>query len=586
MQQRGLRFLLPYMRPYRQQLLIGSLYALGGASAAAYGPALLGQAIDALTRGVAAGAMLWYALGIVALACMLAVFRYLLRMLTGDIAAGVSYQMTSDLFARMLLFDRQTIADYGVGELLSRGTNDFIYIWRFYSAGFQMSMHALLLLTIGCTLMALVSPLLAAMVIVMLVLSIGAQLAFGRVVERSFDRVQQRLATVSSFAQEHLSAQRMLAAYAQETPTTVAFRRANDELARENLAFVVKSGAISPLPSLVVRISAALVIGIGGAMIVNGDLTLGEYVQFIIYLGLLSGAASSLSMAFERLQQGSAAAGRIGDVLRRVPRIADAPGAVAISARGHLRFEGVSVYSADRQALHDVTIDVPAATTLGIVGATGSGKSTLLALATRVIEPQRGRVLLDGQDLRTVTLASLRRAVAAVPQETLLFSVPLRENIALGLGEIDDARVMDAARAARLTNDLEQLPHGLDTTVGERGTTLSGGQKQRTAIARALVRDPRVLLLDDSLSSVDAATAAEILAELRDARTGRTCLIVSQRIAAVRDADCIVVLDAGRVVEQGTHRELLARDGIYATMYRREVREAEISETSPAAVRP
>jgi ATP-binding cassette subfamily B multidrug efflux pump len=583
LQHTGLRFLLPYMEPYRRHLILGTFYALMGAGASALGPTILGMAIDEILRGINTQTLLIYALGLTGLACTLAIFRYLLRMLTGEIAAGVSYRMSQDLFDRILLFDQRTIQDYGAGELLSRAANDFIYIWRFYSAGFQMSMHAVLLLLIGCTLMALTSPLLAGIVLGMLLVSIAIQVRLGRVLESSFERVQQSIARMSTNAQEHLSASRMLAAYAQEPQVVAQFQRTNDDYARRNLDFVLRSSAISPLPSLVVRLAATLVLAVGGSLIIDGQLTLGQYVQFIVYLGLLSSAANQLSQAYERLQQGSAAAGRIGTVLRRRTQIADRPDAQAFPFAGELRFENVGVRAdgEGRWALREIDLEVPAGSTLGVVGATGSGKSTLVSLLGRLRDPDEGRVLIDGVSLREVKLDALRRAVAMVPQETLLFSMMMRENIALGLQELPDERVHNAARAARLTNDLAMLPQGLATMVGERGTTLSGGQKQRTAIARALVRDPQVLVLDDSLASVDTQTAAEILNELRSARAQRTCLIVSQRIGSVRDADQIIVLDEGRIVERGAHQQLLALDGRYAAMYRRELQQAEEESAQP-----
>jgi ATP-binding cassette subfamily B multidrug efflux pump len=578
MRRTGLRFLLPYMRPYRGALLLGTLYAVIGAGASAYSPALLGRAVDALLAGITPRTLLLYALGIVGLAATVAVFRYQLRMLTGDIAAGVSYRMSQDLFTTLLGFDQATLRQFGIGDLLSRATSDFIYIWRFYSAGFQMSIHAILLLAIGCALMAVTNLALALIVLLLLTFSVALQFGLGAGVERSFDRVQQEMARISAFTQEHLSAARMVSAYGQERHAVAAFAAVNDAYARQSLSFAMRASVVSGLPGLLVRLAAAVVLGLGGAYVIGGQITPGQYVQFIVYLSVLNGAAQSLAGAFERLQQGSAAAGRIGEVLRRRPMVADAPDAISFPVRGALRFEGVGVLNEGRWALRDITVDVPAGSTLGIVGATGAGKSTLLGLVARVRDPDEGRVLLDGHDLRQIRLEALRRALAYVPQETLLFSMSLRDNIAFGAPNLPDERVHAAVAAARLSNDLPQLPQGLATVVGERGATLSGGQRQRTAIARALARDPHILLLDDALSSVDAGTAAEIIGALANDAAPRTRLVVSQRLASVRDADQIIVLDEGRIVEQGSHGELLQRDGRYAAMYRRELMQAEEGE--------
>jgi ATP-binding cassette subfamily B protein len=577
MHKTGLNILLPYMRPYRGVLLLGTLFALIGATASAFSPTWLGWGIDALNADITSSTLLIYALGLVVLACTVAFFRYKLRMLTGEIAAGITYRMSQDMFHRLLLFDKETRQKYGTGDLLSRGTSDFIYIWRFYSAGFQMSMHALFLLLIGCGLMALTSPLLAGLVVVMLIISIALQVRLGRILERAFVLVQQEIGKLSSFAQEHLNAARMLTAYVQEEAVVNAFRAANQSYVQRNLNFVVASSAISPIPSLVVRIAATIVVYIGGMMIIGNQLTVGQYVQFIVYLGLLNSGAQQITDAFTRLQQGNAAAARIGEVLNRWPKIVDSDKAREVALRGNLRFENVGVWAEDqgRWALREINLEVPAGTTLGIVGPTGSGKSMLISLLGRVHDPDEGCVLIDGIDLRDLKLAALREAVVYVPQESLLFSMPLRHNIALGVPETPDPQIHRALEQSRLAKDLPQLPKGLDSMVGERGTTLSGGHKQRTAIARALVRDPKVLLLDDALASIDMKTASEILRELRQSRTQRTCVIVTQRLAAVQDADQIVVLDHGRIVELGNHESLMARNGFYAEMYQREMMQAK-----------
>lgn len=577
MQHSGLQFLLPYMRPYRGLLALGTLYALLGAGAQAFSPTLLGWGVDALTRDVTGQTLALYALGLVALSAVLALFRYLLRMLTGEIAAGVSYRMSQDMFHRLLLFDRETRQQYGTGDLLSRATSDFIYIWRFYSAGFQMSIHALFLLLIGCALMAITSPGLAGLVVVALTLSVIAQVRLGSILEHSFAIVQQEMAKLSAFVQEHLNAARMLSAYAQEVAVGAAFRQANQVYVQRNLTFVLQSGGISPIPSMVVRLTATAVVFIGGMMIMRNQLTVGQYVQFIVYLALLNSATRQITGAFERLQQGSAAALRIGEVLHRWPKIIDAEDARSPDLKGNIRFEDVSVWSAEqnRWVLRHINLDVPVGSTLGIVGPTGSGKSMLISLLGRVYDPDEGRVSIDGYDLRKLKLADLRHAVVYVPQESLLFSMPLRRNIALGQPDTPDPQIHRAMEQARLSKDLPQLPKGLDSVVGERGATLSGGQKQRASLARALVRDPKVLILDDALASVDMKTAAEIINELRTEADKRTCIIVSQRMSAVEHADQIVVLEEGQIVERGNHTQLMNLGGRYAEMYRRELEQAE-----------
>lgn len=584
MHKTGLSILLPYMRPYQGLLLLGTLFALLGATASAFSPTWLGWGVDALNEGVTSFNLLIYAVGLILLAIIVAFFRYRLRMLTGEIAAGITYSMSQDMFHRLLLFDKETRQKYGTGDLLSRGTSDFIYIWRFYSAGFQMSAHSLFLLLIGSGLMSLTSPFLSALVVIMLVISISLQVRLGRILEDSFVRVQQEVAKLSSFAQEHLNAARMLTAYVQEEAVVEAFRDANKSYVQRNLHFVNASSAISPIPSFVVRIAATIVVYLGGMMIIGDQLTIGQYVQFIVYLGLLNSGAQQITDAFTRLQQGNAAAARIGEILNRWPKIVDSEKARDTELTGNLRFENVGVWAEDqgRWALRGINLDVSAGTTLGIVGPTGSGKSMLISLLGRIHDPDEGRVLIDGIDLRDLKLATLRNAVVYVPQESLLFSMPLRNNIALGAPETPDPQIYKAMDRARLSKDLAQLPKGLDSMVGERGTTLSGGQKQRTAIARALVCDPKVLLLDDALASIDMKTASEILRELRSSRTQRTCVIVTQRLAAVQDADQIVVLDHGQIIELGNHDSLMARNGAYAEMYQREMMQAKEEKVNGA----
>jgi ATP-binding cassette, subfamily B, multidrug efflux pump len=428
----SIRYLWPYLANRRWWWIGCFAYAIIGASASAFSPFLLGQAIDQLRGGVQLEALLLYASGILGLAITQAIFRYLLRMLTGDMAATVSYEMSQDLFARLLVLDKQSFDDYGSADLLSRATSDFIYIWRFFSAGFQMMLHALVLMVIGCILMAIASPLLAAIVFGFVALTILSQVRLGRLLEASFKVVQQEMAGLSAFAQEHLTTVRMVKAYSQEQQVTAAFTDANERYAQSNLSFVLRSGLIAPIPGVVVRLTTAIVLALGGAMVISGQLTLGQFVQFIVYLGLLSNAAVQISAAYERLQQGAAAAGRIAEVLLREPRIVDTPEAISPQIKGAVAMHGAGVRAGGRWILHDIDFEAPAGSVVGIVGPTGAGKSTLLGLIARVQDPHAGSVEIDGADIRTLKLDTLRRSMAIVPQETLLFGMSLRDNITLG----------------------------------------------------------------------------------------------------------------------------------------------------------
>lgn len=570
-EQSGLRTLLPYGRPYRWLLALGTLYALIGSAASAFSPVILGYAIDALIKQIDQQTLLIYTAAIIGLTIVLAVFRYLLRMLTGTMAAGVSYTMAQDLYRHILTFDRTTQASFGTGDLLSRASSDFIYIWRFYSAGFQMAIHAIFLLLIGCALMAMTSVPLAVLTVLMLFISLLAQARLGRLVENAFNVVQQRLARISAFSQEHISAQRTLAAYTQEAASREAFNQLSDQYAKESIRFVLFSSAISPLPQLVVRLAATAVVAYGAMLIINDQLTIGQYVQFIVYLGLLSNAANALSHAFERLQQGSAAAARIGTVLKRIPQVVNHPNAKEHIPQGAISIKNASWLHDSHPLLHDISVEIPKGQHVGIVGATGAGKSSLLGLLLRLRDPDRGAILFDGVDAKTIDLYALRQGLAYVPQEHMLFSMTLRENVMLGTPHAQSADLDDALKISCLDRDIAQLANGLDTIVGERGTMLSGGQKQRLGIARAIITDAPVMIFDDALSNIDAHTANDIVQNVSAARRGKTTIMVSQKISAVRHLDAIIVLDQGKLVEYGTHEQLVARDGIYAQLYQREL---------------
>jgi ATP-binding cassette subfamily B protein len=396
---------------------------------------------------------------------------------------------------------------------------------------------------------------------------------------RRYEKVQSQFGVLSTMAQENFSGIRVVKAYGQEAHEIQAFAAGNREYLQKSLAFYRLEGLMWPMMSLVLGTAAALILLVGGNEVIAGRLTLGQFVQFNGYLTMLSWPMIALGWVVTLYQRGTASLGRLNAVMRQAPAIADSARTQPVSTiKGDVVFDNVSLSYEERPVLQNVSFHIPVGQTLAIVGATGAGKTSIVNLLTRVVEANSGIVLIDGFDVREIPLAVLRRNIGYVPQDTFLFSVPLRENVAFGVDAPTPAAVARAVETARLSKDVDQFPQGLDTMIGERGVTLSGGQKQRTALARAVMRDPAILILDDALSSIDTQTQAEILAGLRQVLAHRTSIIISQRISTVKAADEIIVLDDGRIIEQGTHQQLLTSGGVYARMYRRELLSQELDE--------
>jgi ATP-binding cassette subfamily B protein len=363
----------------------------------------------------------------------------------------------------------------------------------------------------------------------------------------------------------------------QEVREIEQFKAASREYVQRSMAYQRVSGLLWPLTSLVTGLVAAFILALGANEVIAGHLTLGTFVEFNGDLALLAWPMIALGWTVNLYQQGAASMGRVAKIMDAPPVIADSAETLPISnIRGEIEFRDVSLAYAGRPVLKGLSFHVPAGTSLAILGATGAGKTSIVNLIARVHEAQNGQVLVDGVDVRHIPLAVLRRAIGMVPQDTYLFSLSLRENVAFGVEKPEEGRLAQAVTVARLSNDIDQFPGGLDTVIGERGVTLSGGQKQRTAIARAVMRDPAILVLDDALSSIDTNTQSQILASLDHVLAGRTSILIAHRISTVKAADNIIVLDDGRVVEEGRHADLLAQGGVYAQMYRRELLTQEL----------
>jgi ATP-binding cassette subfamily B protein len=614
------------MRPYRGLVLIGLLCAVCSATVASSGPYVLRLAIDDIrARGVDLGALMRYGGIIVAIALADGCFKFGSRRLIIGSANNVEHDMRRSLFDRFLLLDQNFYSHAHTGDLMARATNDLSAVRQFLGPGLNSVALAVFTLIAAAALMLSINVQLALTVLLLLPLVSVVFVLIGRRMRSAFSQVQTQFGDISTRAQENFSGIRTIKAYAQERAEVGVFREANEEYRKLNLRYVLLSGALWPLIALILGFVAALVLLIGGQMVVSSTITLGELVQFNAYLGLLSFPMIALGWTVNLYQQAVASLERLNEVLRRQPAIATAPEApAAAEIAGAIEFRDVGIrfdhnLTTEGQGLRTeqpgsnvaeplspqssalstepswvlrhISFRVPQGTSLAIVGATGAGKSTLVSLLGRVRDPDEGQVLVDGADVRQLPLDALREGIAYVPQETFLFSVPIRENVLFGVdhvvgdegADLDDelrARTDRAVEVSRLSNDLNQFPDGIDTLVGERGVTLSGGQKQRAAIARAVMRDPTILILDDALSSVDTHTAAEILKGLRAVMRNRTSIIIAQRIATVKDADQIIVLHNGAIEEQGSHQELLQRGGRYAAMYRRELLEAELGVES------
>jgi ATP-binding cassette, subfamily B, multidrug efflux pump len=581
-----LRPLFPYLRRYSRDFAWGGLSAVLANAVWILFPQVIRIAIDDLNQGVTRQKILLYGGLLILISAAKGVFLFLTRWIIIGISREIEFDLRNDLFRHL---ERQPAAyfqQHRTGDIMARMTNDLNAVRMLLGPAIMYSANTVLF-SIGALYFLLrISPWLTLVALVPLPLASILVQSLGRKIHERFERIQAMYSEISAQAQENFSGARLVRAFAQEQAQIAAFETSNRENIRRGLRLVQLMGMLWPTLEFVLGLAMAITLLVGGHEVISHRISIGDFVAFNTYMVMLTWPVIALGWVVNLWQRGTASVVRIDELLSDKPTIDNAQADSSIPAdlllRGDIEFRNLSFSyagadSARSEVLHSLSLKVPAGTSLAIVGPTGSGKSTLVHLIPRLYDAAPGSVLIDGRPIRDYPLEVLRANIGFVPQETFLFSQTIRGNIAFGAPLATDSQVLEAAEAAHIRREFEEFPAGFATTVGERGITLSGGQKQRTAIARAVIRNPRILVLDDALSSVDTYTEEQILGELQRVMQGRTTLFISHRISTVRHADQIAVLVAGRIVELGTHDELIALNGYYADLFQKQLLEEELA---------
>ncbi len=582
----SLKSLLKHFAKYKWAVVVGvvSLLVVDGMQLII--PRIIKRAVDDLTTGgIVRDDLVNYGLLIAALAAGIAGLRFFWRFLIIGTSRHIEEDLRNDIFSHLQKLSARYFAMTKTGDLMAHATNDLNAVRMASGIGIVAATDALILglATIGFMLALNVKLTLMALV-PMPFIAIFTMRA-GRLLHQRFEVVQETFADLTERVRESISGIRVVKAYAQEDYELGRLADVGQDYVKKNIQLIRIWGAFFPFIMMLSSMSVVIILFFGGRQVMLGTITTGDLVAFTSYLGILTWPMIAMGWVVNVMQRGAASMGRINKILEAEPEIADAPDARDLAeVRGEVEFRDVTFRYEEEldPALADVNILVRPGEALGILGRTGSGKSTVMNLLLRIYEATEGQVLLDGHDVKDLTLTTLRRAIGYVPQDTFLFSDTVRENIRFGAPDASDEAVADAARIAGISEEIDAFPKGMDTLVGERGVTLSGGQKQRIAIARALLTRPAIVVLDDALSSVDTATEERIQQELEGALRGRTSIIVSHRISSIKHADQIVVLDEGRVIERGTHEELLVVKGLYASIFERQLLEDEMEASDGA----
>ncbi len=591
----NLRPLFPYLRKYWRSYAIGTVAVFLNNGIWIMFPQVIKLVTDDLNTGVMRHKLSTYALLLIAVALGKGIFQFLTRWIVIGVSREIEFDLRNDLFQHLESLSYEFYQQTRTGDIMARATNDLNAVRMLLGPAIMYSANTVVF-TVGALIFMLhISPKLTLWAFLPLPIASIVVQYFGRQIHERFERIQAMFSEITAKVQENLSGARVIRAYAQEEAEIRSFEKDNDEYIRRSLRLVRLMGMLWPTLEMLLGIAIAIVLWMGGRQVLLGQISAGDFTAYLFYMFQLTWPIIALGWVINIFQRGTASMGRIAQIMHVEPEIKDDPALVRITGgepiRGEIEFRNLTfahpvepkidgtpteAEKPSAEILHGINLKIPAGTSLAIVGPTGSGKSTLVQLVPRIYDAAPGMVLIDGRPIREYSLAWLRRNIGFVPQETFLFSDTIRENIAFGVEEATDDEIRRAATVSRIATEIEEFPEGYSTTVGERGITLSGGQKQRTAIARAVIREPRILILDDALASVDTQTEDHILNHLREVMEGRTTIFISHRVSTVRNADKIAVLHHGKVVEYGTHDELIAMNGYYSDLYNKQLLEEEL----------
>ncbi len=568
--------LMPYLRRYGPQYLWGMLAGIASVGVASLSPYFLRHAIDAIRAGEAYLVWIWAILGA---AVASAFFSWANRQLLVVASRYIEHDLRMDLFKKALALDSYFYGKNRIGDLMNKFTTDLGAVREMLGGGINMGSRLLMFVVFAIAAMYLVSVPLALALSLVFPLIFAVMYYVLRLIDRRYRESQESFDRISTRAQENFSGIRVVKGFALEDRELETFQALNKDYIAKSLALTRVDGPVRALMGLLMGFAALIVLWMGGGMVIRGEMTAGQFVQFNAYLMMLGWPIIGLGWTLTIFQRGSTSYKRLEEFWREPARITDVrplSSTPSLSLRGEIKFEEVSLELGGRKVLDGITLTIPQGTTLGITGRTGSGKTLLVSLIPRILDPSAGRVLVGGHNVKELPLATLRAAIGMVPQEPFLFSDTLVENICFGLPEVDLERAIWAAKLAGVHDDIVGFPKGYDTSLGERGVTLSGGQRQRVALARALARKPQILILDDAMSAVDTETESRILSGLKSVLGQQTTLLIGHRTSTLQYADWIVVLDHGKIAEEGTHEMLLAAGGIYAELDRIQRLQAEV----------